>query len=73
MAIPDGRWVIASFAAIVVLLITLNTARPAPVHGINPSAIAEATLVERSVIIHRTPRRYSCRWRGWRRICGWHG
>jgi hypothetical protein len=55
MAIPDGRWVIALFAAIAVLLITLNTARPAPVHGINTSAIAEASLVEKSVIINPHP------------------
>jgi hypothetical protein len=73
MAIPNGRWVIASFAAIAVLPITLNTARPAPVHGINASVIAGASLVEKSVIIHRAPRRYSCWWQGWRRICGWHG
>jgi hypothetical protein len=75
MVIPDGRWVIASFAAIAVLLIiiTLNTAHSAPVRGINASAIAEVSLVETSVIIHRTPRRYSCWWQGWRRICGWHG
>jgi hypothetical protein len=73
MAIPDGRWVIASFAAIAVLLITPNTARPAPAYGVNASAIAEASLVEKSVIIHRTPRRYSCWWEGWWRRCGWHG
>ena len=35
MAIPDGRWVIASFAAIAVLLITINAAHSAPVHGIS--------------------------------------
>jgi hypothetical protein len=73
MAISDGRWVIASFAAIAVLLITLNTAHPTPARGINASAIAETSLVEKSVIIHRTPRRYSCWWEGWRRRCGWHG
>jgi hypothetical protein len=73
MAIPDGRWAVASFAAIAILLITLSSARPAPIHGINASAIGEASLVEKSVIIHRTPRRYSCWWRGWRRICAWHG
>ena len=79
MAIPDGRWAVVSFAAIAVLLITLNTARSAPVHGINPSAIAEASLVEKSVIINRTPRRYSYWWHRTRhlgiprRICGWHG
>jgi hypothetical protein len=72
MAIPDGRWVIASFA-IAVLLIAPTAARPAPVHEIGASAIAEASLVEKSVIIHRTPRRYSCWWDGWRRRCGWHG
>jgi hypothetical protein len=48
MAIPDGRWMMASFAAIAVLLITLNAAHPAPVHGINASVIAEASLVEKS-------------------------
>jgi hypothetical protein len=79
MAIPDGRGVVASFAAIAVLLITLNTAHSAPVHGINISAIAEAPLVEKSVIINRTPRRYSCWWQRTRhlgiprRISGWHG
>jgi len=51
MAIPDGRWMTASFAAIAVLLMTLNAAHPAPVHGINASAIAEASLVEKSVMI----------------------
>ena len=79
MAIPDGRWVVASFAAIAVLLITLNTAHSAPVHRINTSAMAEASLVEKSVIINRTPRRYSCWWQRTRHlgilrcICGWHG
>jgi hypothetical protein len=37
------------------------------------SALAEASLVEKSVIINRTPRRYSCWWQWGRRICGWHG
>ena len=46
-AIPDGRWVVASFAAIAVLLITLSSARPAPVHGIDASAIAEASIIPR--------------------------
>ena len=55
MAIPDRRWVVASFAAIAILLITLSSARPAPVHGINAAAIAEASLVEKSVNINRTP------------------
>jgi len=79
MAIPDGRWAIASFTAIAILLIALNTARPAPVHGINASAIAKASHVEKSVIVSRTPRRYSCWWQRTRhlgiprRICGWHG
>jgi hypothetical protein len=79
MAIPDWRWAIASFAAIAVLLTTLNTARPAHFHGINASAIAKTSLVEKSVIINRTPRRYSCWWQRTRhlgiprRICGWHG
>jgi hypothetical protein len=74
MAIPVGRWVmIASFVAIPVLLINLTIARAAPVHGINTSSLAEASLIEKSVIIHRTPRRYSCWWEGWRRRCGWHG
>ena len=74
MAIPVGRWVmIASFAAIVALLINLTIARAAPVHWINVSALAEASLVEKSVIINRTPRRYSCWWQRGRRICGWHG
>ena len=79
MVIPDLRWVIALFATIAVLLIALNTAHSAPVHGINNSSIAEASLVEKSVIINRTPRRYSCWWQRTRhlgiprRICGWHG
>jgi hypothetical protein len=79
MDIPDGRWSVPSFAAIAVVLITLNTAHPAPIHGINTSAIAEASLVEKTVIINRTPRRYSCWWQRTRhlgiprRICGWHG
>jgi hypothetical protein len=79
MAIPDWRWAIASFAAIAVLLTTLNTARPAHFHGINASAIAKTSLVEKSVIINRTPRRHSCWWQRTRhlgiprRICGWHG
>jgi hypothetical protein len=79
MVISDGRWVIASIAAIVVLVISLSTARPAPVQGINTFAIAEASLVENSVIINRNPRRYSCWWQRTRhlgiprRICGWHG
>jgi hypothetical protein len=72
MAIPDGRWVIASFTAIAVSLITINTAHTAPVRGINASAIAEASFVEKSVIFHRAPRHYTCWWQGWRRICGWH-
>jgi hypothetical protein len=47
--------VIASIAAIAVPLVTLGTARPAPVQGINTSAIAEASLVEKSVNINPTP------------------
>ena len=47
MVIPDGRCVIAPFAATAVLLIAPNTAHSAAVHGINTSAIAEATLVEK--------------------------
>ena len=79
MAIPDGGWVIASFAAIAVLLITINAAHSAPVHGINTSAFVETSLFEKSVIINRTPRRYSCWWQRTRhlgiprRICAWHG
>jgi len=73
MATPDGRWVIASLTAIAVLLITPNAVHPAPVSGISASVIADASLVEKSVTIHRTPRRYSCWWEGWRRRCGWHG
>ena len=38
---------IASFAAIVALLINLTIARAAPVHWINVSALAEASLVEK--------------------------
>jgi len=78
MAIHDGRWAVASFAAIAVSLIALGTAHPAPINGINASAIAETSLVEKSVIIHRAPRRYSCWWQRTRhlgiprRICGWH-
>jgi hypothetical protein len=53
MAIHDGRWAIASLAAIAVSLIANNTAHAAPVHGISASAIAETSLVEKSVIIHR--------------------
>jgi hypothetical protein len=74
MVIPVGRWVmIAAFAAIVTLLVSSITARTAPVRGINASVIDKASLVEKSVIIHRAPRRYSCWWEGWRRRCGWHG
>jgi hypothetical protein len=74
MAIPVGRRVmIASFAAIVILLVSSITARAVPVRGIVASTIGETSLVEKSVIIHRTPRRYSCWWEGWRRRCGWHG
>jgi hypothetical protein len=47
MATTDGRSAVASLAAISFLLITLNTARPAPFHGIDPSAIAEASLVRK--------------------------
>jgi hypothetical protein len=77
MAIHDGRWAIASLAAIAASLIAHNTAHAAPVHGISASAIAETSLVEKSVIIHRAPRRYSCWWQRTRlgiprRICGWH-
>jgi hypothetical protein len=73
MAISGERLMIALFAAIAVFLTTFNAAQAAPVRGINASAIAETSMVEKSVIIHRTPRRYSCWWQGWRRICGWHG
>jgi hypothetical protein len=73
MATVGERLMIALFAAVAVLLIIFNTAYAAPVHGISASAIAEASLVEKSVIIHRAPRRYSCWWQGWRRRCGWHG
>ena len=73
MDVCCNRLMLALFAAIIVLLVTLDTARATPVHGLNASAIAEASIVEKSVIIHRTPRRYSCWWQGWRRICGWHG
>jgi hypothetical protein len=73
MAIPGERMIVALFAALAVSLMTFGAARAAPAHGINASAIAEASLVEKAVIIHRTPRRYSCWWEGWRRRCGWHG
>jgi hypothetical protein len=73
MDVCCNRLMLALFAAIIVLLVTLDTARATPVHGLNASAIAEASIVEKSVIIHRTPRRYSCWWQGWRRRCGWHG
>jgi hypothetical protein len=74
MTIAVGRWLmIAAFASIAVLLINFTAARAAPVHGIDASAFAEASLVEKSVIINRTPRRYSCWWQRGRRICGWHG
>ena len=73
MAISGERLIIAFFAAIAVSLMAFGAAQAAPVHGIIASAIAEASIVEKSVIIHRTPRRYSCWWEGWRRRCGWHG
>jgi hypothetical protein len=73
MDVCCNRLMLALFAAIIVLLVTFDTARATPVHGLNASAIAEASIVEKSVIIHRTPRRYSCWWQGWRRRCGWHG
>ena len=73
MAISGERSTIALFAEIAVLVIAFNAARAAPGHGLNASAVAKVSLVEKSVIIHRTPRRYSCWWQGWRRRCGWHG
>jgi hypothetical protein len=57
MDVCCNRLMLALFAAIIVLLVTLDTARATPVHGLNASAIAEASIVEKSVIIHRTPRR----------------
>jgi hypothetical protein len=78
MAIHGWRWTAALFATVIgVLLIAPNAARSAPVQAITASAIAETSLVEKSVIIHRTPRRYSCWWQRTRlgiprRICGWH-
>jgi hypothetical protein len=56
MDVCCNRLMLALFAAIIVLLVTLDTARATPVHGLNASAIAEASIVEKSVIIHRTPR-----------------
>ena len=73
MAISGERLMIALFAAVAVLLITFSASHAAPVREINASAIAEASVIEKSVIIHRAPRRYSCWWQGWRRRCGWHG
>jgi hypothetical protein len=67
------RLMVGLFAAVTVCLITSNTAHAALVHGLSASAIAKVSSVEKSVIIHRTPRRYSCWWQGWRRRCGWHG
>jgi hypothetical protein len=73
MAISGERLIIA-FVAMVLLLIAFYAAHAAaPVRAIGASAIAEASVVENSMIIHRTPRRYSCWWQGWRRRCGWHG
>ena len=46
---------ITAFASIAVLLINFTAARAAPVHGIDASAFAEASLVEKSVNINRTP------------------
>jgi hypothetical protein len=75
MAIHGWRWTTALFVTVIgLLLIAPNAARSAPVRAINASAIAETSLVEKSVIINRTPRRYSCWWQRTRlgiprRIC----
>ena len=48
---------IVLFVTIAVLVISPDTVRPAPIHAANACA---ASLVEKSVIINRTPSRYSC-------------
>ena len=77
MTAIDRRRVLSGvslFAVLTAVSITLNTAKSIPLAGAESSAMrAEVSLVEKTVIVFRSPRRYSCWWRRGRRVCGWHG
>jgi hypothetical protein len=61
-------------SAIIGLAITVNAAVSMPlVAGVSGAARTEVSLVEKTVVVFRNPRRYSCRWSWGRRVRGWHG